>query len=478
MERRRAEREVVEAARNRVVTDELSALVERIDQLERELSLTKRRLETVDSANRLLRKSLARHEAAAAKRAKTLDSQLAALRLDRQLLALPRWGARKVMPGRRTPRHVAIICPAYPGGPTSYGGEFVRARVRLYRERGWEVTVIVPARAAAERTRYLHEGTPVIRTSLDDLLGVLDETSFDLLAVHHLLPATWEVIRSLRYEIPIAVWVHGYEARSWRELEFNYTSTEIAEKRKTFDALDVAKRETMAEIFPDERIDKVFVSAFMRGIAERFAGVSATRAQVIPNVIDERTFAYQRKAAEDRRRILWVRSFAKRNYANDLARDAILQLSRRPNFRDLRVTIAGDGELFDECTGPLRELSNVTVERGFVSTERMVEFHRTHGVMLVPTRWDSQGLTCGEAMSSGLVPVTNAVAAIPEFVPEEAGMLCPPEDAGALADAITALQADPQLFLSKSSTASHAVREKCGIARTVDRELALLKART
>jgi glycosyltransferase involved in cell wall biosynthesis len=34
----------------------------------------------------------------------------------------------------------------------------------------------------------------------------------------------------------------------------------------------------------------------------------------------------------------------------------------------------------------------------------------------VPSRTDTQGVSRDEAMSSGLVPVTNAVAAIPEFV--------------------------------------------------------------
>ena len=51
--------------------------------------------------------------------------------------------------------------------------------------------------------------------------------------------------------------------------------------------------------------------------------------------------------------------------------------------------------------------------------------HKKNGIFMVPTRLDSQGVSRDEAMSSGLVPITNNVAAIPEFVDDTCGMLAP-----------------------------------------------------
>lgn len=36
--------------------------------------------------------------------------------------------------------------------------------------------------------------------------------------------------------------------------------------------------------------------------------------------------------------------------------------------------------------------------------------------MLIPTRADTQGVSEDEGMSCGVVPITNNIAAVPEFV--------------------------------------------------------------
>ena len=77
----------------------------------------------------------------------------------------------------------------------------------------------------------------------------------------------------------------------------------------------------------------------------------------------------------------------------------------------------------------------------------------------MPTRMDSQGVSRDEAMSSGLVPITNAVAAIPEFVDSSCGFMAPPEDAQTMADAIEKLYDDEELFLKMSKAAAANVRK-------------------
>ena len=174
-------------------------------------------------------------------------------------------------------------------------------------------------------------------------------------------------------------------------------------------------------------------------------------------------------------KVLWVRSFAAKNYANDLAQRAILELSNRPIFTQLSFTIRGDGALFEEITRPLKQFDNISIEQQFLSVERLAALHKDHGVMLTPTRWDSQGLTLGEAMSSGLAVVSNSVAAIPEFVDEKTGMLSAAEDYVGLADSIEELALNPTLFQAISAAAAKRAQKQCGYDATLKAELRLLK---
>ena len=90
---------------------------------------------------------------------------------------------------------------------------------------------------------------------------------------------------------------------------------------------------------------------------------------------------------------------------------------------------------------------------------------------------DTQGVSRDEAMSSGLVPVANAVAAIPEFVNEDCGILAPAEDAVAVAEGILKLVRNPELFMQMSQNAAEHVRNKTSQKYTINKEVDLIKSR-
>ena len=133
----------------------------------------------------------------------------------------------------------------------------------------------------------------------------------------------------------------------------------------------------------------------------------------------------------------------------------------------------GDGRLFDATLAPLRKFSNVIIERRFVPQSEIAQIYKEHGVFLCPSRMDSQGVSRDEAMASGLVPITNAVAAIPEFVDEACGILAPCEDYGALAKAIVMLYREPDRFLKLSGAAAERVRKQSAIDNIIDQEFRL-----
>lgn len=63
-------------------------------------------------------------------------------------------------------------------------------------------------------------------------------------------------------------------------------------------------------------------------------------------------------------------------------------------------------------------------------------------VMALPSAWEARALVVQEAMAAGLPVVASAVGGLPELI-GSAGVLVPPGDAGALADAVGGLLADP-----------------------------------
>jgi len=86
---------------------------------------------------------------------------------------------------------------------------------------------------------------------------------------------------------------------------------------------------------------------------------------------------------------------------------------------------------------------------------------------------DSQGVSRDEAMASGLVPITNHVTAIPEFVDATCGFAVPGEDWRAMAAAISRLYSEPAEFLRLSREASLRVRRQSATSELIGVELKL-----
>ena len=87
---------------------------------------------------------------------------------------------------------------------------------------------------------------------------------------------------------------------------------------------------------------------------------------------------------------------------------------------------------------------------------------------------DSQGVSRDEAMSSGMVPITTNVTAIPEFVNDDCGMLVDGEDWRGISNAIEDLVENPQKFLKLSAAAAERVRSQTSSNIVIQQEIDLI----
>ena len=111
------------------------------------------------------------------------------------------------------------------------------------------------------------------------------------------------------------------------------------------------------------------------------------------------------------------------------------------------LNIIGTGAKLEQYRALAEELnvSRYVNFLGFVEHEKMPAYYAQADLFVLPSRRESFGLVLAEAMACGLPVVATAAGAIPEVVEDGVtGVLVPPDDPEALANAIGSLLSDPE----------------------------------
>ncbi|RVT87301.1 glycosyltransferase [Rhodobacteraceae bacterium CCMM004] len=377
------------------------------------------------------------------------------------------------------PAGTLVLTKQYPAYDDLYRYGFLHSRIRAYREADVGVDVF-RLNATAPKTYTEFENIDVASGDIALLDATLATGKYKHVLVHMIDPTMWKALKPWLDTVKVTIWVHGAEIQDWKRRAYEFptmSETEVAGKKKRTGAYMKLWREIFGSAH--KNLHTVFVSEtlYREGTEDVGAAPKKPHYSIIHNYVSPDLFDYAPKSAEQRTKILSVRPYSSITYANDLTVAAILELSKRPFFDELSFTLVGQGPLFDETTEPLRDFGNVTLDNRFVLQHEIAALHKRHGVLLVPTRMDSQGVSRDEAMSSGMVPVTSNVAAVPEFVDERCGFLAPAEDHLKLAEAIETLYRDPELFLKMSAAAAERVRRQSGFDQTIAREIALIEGK-
>ena len=369
-----------------------------------------------------------------------------------------------------------VLTNNYPSYDDLYKNAFVHSRVKAYKQHGLTADVF---RFKTEQAVSYHEfeGIDVTTGGEDVLAKQLDCVNYKHIAVHFLDQRMWSALKEKLDSTKVTVWVHGADIQAYHRRAFLYEGPDqqIEAAKKLSEEKLSFWRSILQEMHPNLHL--VFVSQYLADSVMEDLGfkLDDKSYSIIHNPIDTDKFSYQKKPSEQRKKILSIRPYASKVYANDLAVKAILELSKEPFFNELEFRMIGDGLLFDEILEPIRGFDNVIIERRFLTQSEIAELHKEYGIFLCPSRMDTQGVSRDEAMSSGLVAVTNAVAAIPEFVDENSGLLSKEEDYLGIAENIKKVFNSPFLFDRISFNANRRVHRKTARLNIIASELSILK---
>jgi glycosyltransferase involved in cell wall biosynthesis len=138
------------------------------------------------------------------------------------------------------------------------------------------------------------------------------------------------------------------------------------------------------------------------------------------------------------------------------------------------LVLAGDGKLLHQLKHQAAdlEISERTHFLGWRSDT--AQLLMAYDLLLMPSLWEGFGLVVLEAMSKRLPVIASDISALPEVVVhQETGLLVPPKDPDALADAIRSLANDRSLRAHMGLVAEDRVETHFSVARMAQETIAV-----
>lgn len=371
-----------------------------------------------------------------------------------------------------------VICNGgYPSEEDAFQGcTFVHRRIKYYQKAGLDIEVYAYKKNASFKVDEF-DSVKVYRGDFWGMVALLKQKKYEKIMVHFMVQKFWQAFKKANVlDVPMIIWCHGAEIERWHISWYNYTAEEIEKNKNNYEREDRERHNLFMDLFSKENIQFVFVSKWLKNKVYQTFGTLPLHYEVIHNIVDSSLFPYFEKKAEDRKKIISIKSHNERRYANDITAKAIEELSKRECFNKLEIFLAGDGIYFDENFKELKErqFTNVRIEKKFFNQQELSELYSEYGILLSPTRSDSQGVTNGEGMSMGMNVISCNTAAVPEFLDEECALLYEYDNYMQIADQIEFLYNHPEEFLRKSRLAVERVRKQCGYDNTVAKEIDLI----
>ncbi len=195
------------------------------------------------------------------------------------------------------------------------------------------------------------------------------------------------------------------------------------------------------------RIDRIITgSATSAASVQEAFGLPSERIAVIHDGVDTDVFRPLERLEPEQGSVLFVGNSEDRNKG---ARYLIEALNLLQHDVDFRLTLV-DRKMKDlKIVPPLvwkYGLTRLVEYTGHLSTPELVRQYNRAQVLVSPSLYEGFGLPAAEAMACGVPVVATRAGALPEVVEDGVtGLLVPPADPHALADAVRRLLSDPEL---------------------------------
>ena len=369
---------------------------------------------------------------------------------------------------------IAIITSRYPSQGNPYNHMFVHMRSKEYIKQGEQVEVFVPS---IEVKEYIFEGVRVRVMPSKEITKYLKE--YDLLYLHllHLYPLTktdgWPIYKAiLKNKYPFAMYVHGSEVQKYsaRPFDKDHSIRGILKRFKKDLLLVHFMRKFVVESKLNAASHYLFPSFWMKKEMEDNLSVEVSSFDVIANGIETDLFEFS-NLFEKRFKLIALRPLSSMKYAVDVAIETVRFLPAQ-----YTLDIFGKGKYEKRFKDLIKKNSledRVNIYSTFINKSHMPQHFSKYGVSMSTTRMDAQGVSMCEAMSSGLLTVSNDNTAIPEFISDmDTGILAnKPKE---LAEKILKVTSNKELF-ERITKAGRNSMEEIDVKLTCKKELRILK---
>jgi len=208
-----------------------------------------------------------------------------------------------------------------------------------------------------------------------------------------------------------------------------------------------------------------FVVALSESWRAFLSRITVTPLAVVHNAVNTREIHPHRVGRrDDVPTLLFLGLVGRRKGVPELLR-AVRELAHAERPCQVRVVIAGNGEVqltqrvVEDCR--LRGLVDV---RGWIGPEEKTRCLLDADIFVLPSHHEGLPMSLLEAMAAGLAVITTPVGGIPEVIEDEKnGLMVPPGNVDALADAIRRLVADRKLRERLAAAGRTTVEERFDI---------------
>lgn len=331
--------------------------------------------------------------------------------------------------------------------------QFVLDLCRRIDRKRFDVTVIATVRGGPLRSEFHDAGIPTEVVEKTTKLGIA--------AIRHLTA----LLADLRPDI---VHTHLFGGDTWGRIAAfragisHVISTEHNTNRDEGFVKRFVKRRLAART---ERI--VAVSDAVRSYSMLVDRIPSDRITVIPNGIDLERFRPVPRTPHSGVRIITVgRLVAQKGH--EVLIDALAMCRER--IPRVSLAIVGDGPLRATLEEHVRayHLSDVVRFTGF--RRDCADRYHAADIAVFPSRWEGFGIAAVEASACGLPVIATTVGGLQRVViDQETGILVPPDDAAALANALTDLAGDHARQVLFGHAGRRHVERNFDIRRTVER---------